>query len=155
MTGMIWKRRIKTECRARYSCRRRVASGEWRVAPPGLSSDRTENNTHRCMCRLMIYMHEGALHVRQHLDLVLELLADVVRFPQRRIGRHDDVDFDEVILNAVKDGFSKKSSYTFCAGVLAQGCRSEGGDESRRRTGPLCSIIVMSFHETKQRKRGD
>jgi hypothetical protein len=53
------------------------------------------------MRRLVVDMHERALDVRQDLDLVLQLLADVVRLPQRRCAVHDDVDLDEVVRPAL------------------------------------------------------
>ena len=50
------------------------------------------------MRRLMVDVHERAADVGQDLDLVLQLLADVVRLPERCVGVHDDVDLDVVVL---------------------------------------------------------
>ena len=54
------------------------------------------------MIRLVVHMHERPLHVGQNLDLVLQLLADVVRLPQGRVCVHDHVDFNEVVWAALR-----------------------------------------------------
>ena len=64
----------------------------------------TSYDTHRHMRRLVINVHERALDVRERLELVLELLADIVRAPQRRVRRHHHVDLDEVLRPALCDG---------------------------------------------------
>lgn len=51
------------------------------------------------MCRLVIHVHERALDVRKDFDLVLQLLADVVRFPERSPRVHHDVHLDKVVLH--------------------------------------------------------
>lgn len=58
--------------------------------------------THRSMCGLMIHMNECAINTRQHLDLILQHLRDIVRFPQRSLARHHDVNLDEVIRAALQ-----------------------------------------------------
>ena len=73
---------------------------------------------HRGMGSLVVDMHERALHVGEYLNLVLQLLADVMRFPQRRACIHDDVDLDKV--------------------VLSQCQQIELDHEDPLRTGPLC-----------------
>jgi hypothetical protein len=55
-------------------------------------------HTHRSVGRLVVDVHERALDVRQHLDLVLQLLAHIVRLPQWGIRRHHNVHLDEVVL---------------------------------------------------------
>jgi len=50
------------------------------------------------MSRFVINMHKGTLDIRKHLDLILQLLADIVCFPQRRRSVHDNVHLDDVIL---------------------------------------------------------
>jgi hypothetical protein len=37
--------------------------------------------THRSMCVFVIDMHKGAFDVREHLNLVLELLANIMCLP--------------------------------------------------------------------------
>lgn len=54
--------------------------------------------THWRMRRLVVEVHERAADVRQDLDLVLQLLADVVCLPERGICVHDDVDLHVVVL---------------------------------------------------------
>ena len=54
--------------------------------------------TYGCMCRLVVDMHERSAHIRQDLDLVLQLLTQVVSFPERSAGVHDDVYLDVIIL---------------------------------------------------------
>jgi hypothetical protein len=56
------------------------------------------DDTHRRVSRLMIYVHKSTLDIRKHLDLVLQLLADIVGLPQRGSSIHDDVHLDDVIL---------------------------------------------------------
>jgi len=46
----------------------------------------------------MVDMHERAIYVGKHFDLILQLLADIMRFPQGRARVHNDVDFDKIIL---------------------------------------------------------
>ena len=53
------------------------------------------------MCCLMIDVYERALDVRQDFDLVLELLTDVVRFPEWSAGVHDNINLDKVFLSTV------------------------------------------------------
>lgn len=48
------------------------------------------------MQRLMVHVDETPLHIWEHLNLVLELLANVVRLVKRRIRRHDNVNLHEV-----------------------------------------------------------
>jgi hypothetical protein len=69
-----------------------------RVSP----ARRTRARTYRPVRRLVVDVHERALDVREDLDLVLQLLADVVRLPQRRRAVHDDVDLDEVVRAALR-----------------------------------------------------
>ena len=52
-----------------------------------------------CVRRLVVDMHERTTDVWQDLDLVLQLLADVVRLPERRVRVHDDIDLDVVVLS--------------------------------------------------------
>ncbi|OSS48738.1 hypothetical protein B5807_06873 [Epicoccum nigrum] len=47
------------------------------------------------MIRLVIDVHIGALHIRQALELDLQLLRDVVGGAQAGVGVHDDVDLDD------------------------------------------------------------
>jgi hypothetical protein len=46
----------------------------------------------------MIDVHKSTLDIRKHLDLVLQLLADIVGLPQRGSSIHDDVHLNDVIL---------------------------------------------------------
>jgi hypothetical protein len=46
-------------------------------------------------------MHERPLDVWQRFDLVLELLADIVRLPEWGVARHDDIDLDEKLRAAL------------------------------------------------------
>lgn len=50
------------------------------------------------MRRLMIDMNECPLDIWQHFNLVLQLLTDIVSFPQWCIGVHDDINFDVILL---------------------------------------------------------
>ena len=74
---------------------------------------------HRGMGSLVIDMHKRALHVGEYLDLVLQLLADVMRFPQRCVCIHDDVDLDKIVLSQCQQFVSDR--------------------EDPSRTGPLCN----------------
>jgi len=52
---------------------------------------------------LMIDMDECSSDIRQHLYLILQLLADIMCLPQWRVCIHHDVDFHEIILeNAIR-----------------------------------------------------
>jgi hypothetical protein len=44
-------------------------------------------------------MHKGTFDIRQHLQLVLELLANVMRLPEWGRSVHDHIDLDEVVLS--------------------------------------------------------
>ena len=48
--------------------------------------------------RLVVDVHERTLDAGQRFDLLLKLLADVVRLPEGRVGVHDDVELHEVVL---------------------------------------------------------
>lgn len=54
--------------------------------------------TYRGMSRLMIDVHKGTLDIRKHLDLILQLLANIVCLPQRGSSVHDDIHLDDVVL---------------------------------------------------------
>ena len=49
----------------------------------------------------VVDVHKRTVHVGQLLDLVLELLAEIMCLPERRLGIHHDVNFDEVIWPAL------------------------------------------------------
>ncbi len=53
------------------------------------------------MRRLVIDVDVGPLHVRQRLELHLQLLGDIVRLPQRALGVHHHVDLDHQARAAV------------------------------------------------------
>lgn len=55
--------------------------------------------TYRRVRRLVVDVDECAADVGQNLELVLELLAQIVRLPKRRVRVHDDVNLDVVVLN--------------------------------------------------------
>jgi hypothetical protein len=57
--------------------------------------------TDRTVGGLMIDVHERTLDVRQDLYFVLQLLADIVRLPQRGVPVHDDVNFNKVVRSAL------------------------------------------------------
>lgn len=52
------------------------------------------------MRRLMVHVHKCPLDIRQNFDLVLQLLTDVMRFPQRCSRVHHDVHLHEIVLEA-------------------------------------------------------
>jgi hypothetical protein len=43
-------------------------------------------------------MDECSIHIGEEFNLILELLADIVGFPKRRIAVYDDINFNEIIL---------------------------------------------------------
>ena len=49
----------------------------------------------------VIYVNECSPHVREDLNRILKLLANIMRFPQRCARVHDDVDLNEVIWAAL------------------------------------------------------
>lgn len=53
------------------------------------------------MGRFMIDVDECALHVGKDFNRILELLANIVCFPQRSTCVHDDVDLDEIVRAAL------------------------------------------------------
>lgn len=57
-----------------------------------------EKETYWCVRRLVVDVHESPAHVWEDLDLVLQLLADVMSFPQWCVSVHDNVNLDIVIL---------------------------------------------------------
>ena len=52
------------------------------------------------MCRFVVYMNESSFNIRKDFNLVLQLLADIVRFPKRSIRVHHDVNFDKIVLRS-------------------------------------------------------
>ena len=50
------------------------------------------------MGSFVINVDESPVHVGQHLDFVLQLLADIVSFPEGCICVHHNVDLDVVFL---------------------------------------------------------
>ena len=89
------------------------------------------------MRRLVVDVHERALHVRERLELVLELLANVVRLPQRRIRGHHHVDLEEVLGPALRYG---------SASIREErgGRRGEGELTWYARTVSICSISSLN-----------
>jgi hypothetical protein len=57
--------------------------------------------TYRSVRSLVIHVHERPLDIRQSLNLVLELLADIVRLPEWGVAQHDDIDLDEKLRAAL------------------------------------------------------
>jgi hypothetical protein len=57
--------------------------------------------TDRTVSSLMIDVDERALDVWQDFNLVLQLLADIVRLPQRGVPVHDDVNFNKIVRSAL------------------------------------------------------
>lgn len=53
------------------------------------------------MGRFVVNVNERSFHIGKDLDRILELLADIVRFPQRCACIHDDVDLNEVVWAAL------------------------------------------------------
>lgn len=53
--------------------------------------------TYGGMCRLMVDMYKCASDIGQHFDLILKLLADIVRLPQWSVRVHHYVDLNIVI----------------------------------------------------------
>jgi hypothetical protein len=51
----------------------------------------------------MIDMYEGSLDIGEYLDSVLKLLTNIMRFPQGRVGTHNHVDLDKIVLVVVHD----------------------------------------------------
>jgi len=56
------------------------------------------------MGRFVINMDECSLHVGKDLNRVLELLANIMCFPQRRARIHDDVDLNKVVWATLTHG---------------------------------------------------
>ena len=61
-------------------------------------------STYGGMGRFVIHVDECSLYVGKDLNRILELLADVMRFPQRCACVHDNVDLDEVVWTALVYG---------------------------------------------------
>lgn len=55
----------------------------------------------------MIYVHESPSYVRQDLDLILQLLTEIVGFPEGSVGVHDDVYLDVIVLIMREFSFSE------------------------------------------------
>lgn len=53
------------------------------------------------MTSLMVNMNKGPLDVRQDLYFILQLLTEIVRSPQGRVGIHNNIHFDKIILENV------------------------------------------------------
>lgn len=52
------------------------------------------------MTRLMVNMNKGSLHIWKHFYLILQLLANIMRFPERRVGIHNYIYLNKIILNS-------------------------------------------------------
>lgn len=50
------------------------------------------------MRRLVIYVYKCSTDIRQDLDLVLQLLTEIVGFPEGSVGVHDYVNLDVIVL---------------------------------------------------------
>ena len=46
----------------------------------------------------MVNMNKGPLHIRKHFYLILQLLANIVRFPKRSVCIHNYIYLHEIIL---------------------------------------------------------
>jgi hypothetical protein len=51
-----------------------------------------------CMRGFVIYVNECSFDIRKDLHLILQVLAEIVRFPQGRASVHHNVYFNEEIL---------------------------------------------------------
>lgn len=49
----------------------------------------------------MIHVYKRPLDIGKYFDLVLELLADVVRLPKRCVSRHNNIHFNKVVWSAL------------------------------------------------------
>ena len=101
--------------------------------------------------RLVVDVHKGTADVGQDLDLVLQLLAQVVRLPERRVRVHHDVDLDVVVLQpprvsptptrAPGSHSPVHSTTIFHRSVREKGQREGGGRRTwYARTVSICSI---------------
>jgi hypothetical protein len=73
---------------------------------------------------LIVHVYERSCNTRQCFELVLQSLADVVRLPQRGLGVHDNIDFNEVMRSALHRECIV--SYSFQASVVAYVIRASG-----------------------------
>ena len=53
------------------------------------------------MTSLVVNMNKGPFDIRKVLYFILQLLTEIVRFPQRRVSIHDDIHFDKIILEGI------------------------------------------------------
>ena len=56
-----------------------------------------KESAHRLVVDLVVDVHETPVHIRQRLDLVLQVLRQVVRSPERHLRRKDNIDFHDVV----------------------------------------------------------
>lgn len=95
----------------------------------------------------VVDVHECAADVRQDLDLVLQLLAEVVRLPQRRARGHHHVHLDVVLLQPPKTPVSISSH-------CAQSQEREAGTECTYRTALQTRQALVSIHMQRGGSRG-
>jgi len=57
--------------------------------------------TYGCVTSLVVNMYKGPFDVRKDLYFILQLLTEIVRFPQGRVGIHNDIHFDKIILENI------------------------------------------------------
>jgi hypothetical protein len=63
-------------------------------------------------------VYKRTFNVREYLDLILKLLADIMSFPQRCIGIHDNVNFHKIFLIFPLDALKWTIVQTYRSAVI-------------------------------------
>jgi hypothetical protein len=73
----------------------------------------TGEKAYRGVGRFVIHVNECTLNVWKNFNRVLELLADIMRFPQRGVCVHNNVDLNKVVWAALGSKDHEKTSARF------------------------------------------
>lgn len=60
-------------------------------------------STHRLVIRLVVNVHKAPIDVGQGLQLILQVLRDIMRSPERHLAIDDNVNLDEIVGARVVD----------------------------------------------------
>ena len=52
------------------------------------------------MRSLIVNVNKGPLYIRKHFYLILQLLTNIMRFPKRRVGIHNYIYLNKVVLKS-------------------------------------------------------
>lgn len=89
----------------------------WKSKSRGYNGWR-DSETDWGMRSFMVDVYKCTFDVREHLDLILKLLTDIMSFPQRHISVHDHVNFYKIFLISPLDAIKSITMQTHRSAMI-------------------------------------